>query len=87
MVAAPITNDQPAIAARAGQCGAAEILRLSDLTPARLADTVKRVMDDSRYAAAARRVGAAMQKAGGATRAAEIIERTALLHVKEAVRG
>ena len=87
MVAAPITNDQPAIAARAGQCGAAEILRLSELTPAHLADTVKRVLDDSRYSAAARRVGDAMQKAGGVKRAAEIIECTALLHIKEAVRG
>src|ERR1051325_3637897 len=49
MVAIPIPNDQPAVAARIQWTGTGEMLPLSKLSPARLRTEVQRVLADQRY--------------------------------------
>jgi zeaxanthin glucosyltransferase len=80
MVAMPITNDQPAIAARARYTGAAEVLVPSRFSPRLLAESVKRVLSNTTYRTAAERVSDAMKKAGGVARGAAIIEAVAVKH-------
>lgn len=80
MVAMPITNDQPAIAARAKYTGAAEVLAPSQFTPAILGACVKHVLSTDSYRASAERISAAMRQSGGVTRGAELIEAVAFKH-------
>lgn len=76
MVAIPVTNEQPGIAARVAWVGAGETITLARATPRRLRALVSRVLADPSYTAAARRVRDAIQVGGGAPRAAEIIEQS-----------
>jgi UDP:flavonoid glycosyltransferase YjiC (YdhE family) len=55
MVLVPWGRDQPGVAARAGAMGAAEVIHRSECTAARVAQAVARVLDEPRYAEAARR--------------------------------
>jgi UDP:flavonoid glycosyltransferase YjiC (YdhE family) len=74
MVAVPITNDQPGIAARARHCGAATVLPLARLSAAALRDRVQQVLREPSYRLAAQRIAHAIERAGGVTRAADVIE-------------
>ena len=74
MVAIPITNDQPGVAARIAHSGAGQFIPLKKLTPHRLREALQAVLTDSTYAANAKRLQAAIQKSGGPRRAAEVIE-------------
>jgi MGT family glycosyltransferase len=74
LVAIPITNDQPGVAARLRQVGAGEVLRLRQLNVRRLRAAVERVLTEPCYRAAAGRMQEAIRAAGGVTRAAEIVE-------------
>ncbi|PSB19946.1 glycosyl transferase family 1 [Phormidesmis priestleyi ULC007] len=74
MVAIPITNDQPAIAARLVHTGAGEMVPLSKLGVTKLRSTIQRVLKEDRYKQNAVRLQAAIAQAGGVRRAAEIIE-------------
>lgn len=76
MVAVPVTNEQPGIAARVAWVGAGETLTLPRATPQRLRALVSRVLSDSSYTTAAQRVCNSIQAGGGAPRAAEIIEQS-----------
>jgi zeaxanthin glucosyltransferase len=76
MVAVPVTNEQPGVAARVAWVGAGETVPLSQATPRRLRSLVSRVLSDPSYTAAARRVRGSIQAGGGAPRAAEIIEQS-----------
>jgi zeaxanthin glucosyltransferase len=76
MVAIPVTNEQPGIAARIAWLGAGETLMLSRATPKRLRSVISRVLSDPSYAAAARRIRDSIQVGGGAPRAAEMIEQS-----------
>lgn len=76
MVAIPVTNDQPGIAARIAWIGAGEAIAYKHLTLQALRAAVVRVRSDPSYRAAAERVRDAIQTGGGAPRAAELIEHT-----------
>jgi zeaxanthin glucosyltransferase len=74
MVAIPITNDQPGVAARVAWTGAGEIVPLSKLTAARLKSALILVLDQPSYRHNALRLRQAIASAGGVERAADIIE-------------
>jgi MGT family glycosyltransferase len=74
MVALPVTNDQPAIAARVRRAGAGEVLFPRRLTATRLKAVVRRVLEVPEYRARARQLKASIERAGGVERAADIVE-------------
>ncbi|MET1085208.1 MAG: nucleotide disphospho-sugar-binding domain-containing protein, partial [Burkholderiales bacterium] len=79
MVAIPVTNEQPGIAARIAWAGAGEAITLKQATPDRLCSLIRKVGQDPAYRSAAERIRDSMQSSGGAPRAAEIIERSLVL--------
>jgi zeaxanthin glucosyltransferase len=81
MIAVPITNDQPGIAARVAWTGAGEMLSPKNLTPRRLRALVMRVREDMGYKSAAEHIRRSTQIGGGAPRAAELIEQAMALGV------
>ncbi|MBS0167973.1 MAG: hypothetical protein JSR29_17940 [Nitrospira sp.] len=74
LVAVPVTNEQPGIAARVSWIGAGEAIPHTQVTPEALRAAVVRVRSEPSYRAAAERVRDAIQAGGGAPRAAELIE-------------
>lgn len=74
MVAIPITNDQPAVAARVAWTGAGEMLPLGKLTADRLRPLIRRVLEDQSYRENAEHMQSAIRAAGGVPRAADIVE-------------
>lgn len=75
MVALPVTDDQPGVAARIKWTGAGEVVPTSRLTTARLRTTVQRVLTHESYKQNAVRLQQAIAQAGGVTQAADIVER------------
>ena len=73
MVAMPVTNEQPGIAARMAWIGAGESLKNHRISPPKLRSLISRVLAEPSYRAAACRVRDSIQKSGGAPRAAELI--------------
>jgi UDP:flavonoid glycosyltransferase YjiC (YdhE family) len=74
MVAIPVTNDQPGVAARVVHSGTGAVVPYRRLTRERLRRAVRRVLEDGRYQENARRMQAAIQAANGLERAADLIE-------------
>ena len=74
MVAIPITNDQPGVAARIEWTGTGEMVSLSKLSPARLRTEVQRVLGDQRYGDNARKLQQAIRSRDAISMAAELIE-------------
>jgi len=74
IVAIPITNDQPGVAARIAWTGAGEFVLPSRLSAPRLRESIKRVLTEPSYKENAVRLQAAIQGSGGVSRAADIIE-------------
>ncbi len=74
MVAIPITNDQPGVAARIAWTGAGEIVPLNKLTAARLETALKLVLTKESYRQNALRLKQSIAKSGGVSHAADIIE-------------
>ncbi|MCG6133107.1 MAG: glycosyltransferase [Nostoc sp. LLA-1] len=74
MVAIPIANDQPGVAARIAWTGVGELVPLKKLNVPRLQHVIKRVFTEQSYKQNALRLQAATLQAGGVTRAADIIE-------------
>lgn len=74
MVAIPVTNDQPGVAARIAYTGTGAVVPFRRLTPVRLRRAVRQVLSDDRYRQSARRLQAAIQAANGLERAADIID-------------
>ncbi len=74
LVAIPVTNEQPGIAARVAWIGAGEVIAHQHVTSQALRTAIIRVRSNPSYRAAAERVRDAIQAAGGAPRAAELIE-------------
>jgi zeaxanthin glucosyltransferase len=74
MVAIPVTNDQPGVAARIAWIGAGEIVPLAKLTAARLESVLKLVLTNESYRHNAVRLQQSIAQAGGVKRAADIIE-------------
>jgi MGT family glycosyltransferase len=73
MVAIPITNEQPGIAARVAWTGAGEALSAKRVTPKRLRSLVIRVWKEPSYRAASEHIRQSIQAGGGAPLAAKII--------------
>lgn len=74
MVAIPIANDQPAVAARIVRSGSGERITLRELSAEKLRALVNKVLHTQTYRDRARSLQESIQLAGGAPRACEIIE-------------
>ena len=74
LVAIPITNDQPGVAARLRWTGAGEVVPLARLQVARLRSAIQKVLTQDSYRQNAARLQAAIQRAGGVRLAADIVE-------------
>ena len=74
MVAIPITADQPAMAARIARAGAGEVILLKKLNVSTLKASIEKVFVNQEYRDNAKKIGAAIQEAGGVERAVDIIE-------------
>ena len=74
MVAIPIANDQPGIAARVAWAGCGEALPLKRVNVFRLRTAIRKVLTEEAYKKNALRLQEAIQQAGGVSRAADIIE-------------
>lgn len=77
LVLAPITYDQPFNAACVVAAGAGIRLKTRRVTPAAIRTAVNRVLGEPSFACAARRVGEALERAGGSRTAAAALERLA----------
>ncbi|MDB9528493.1 glycosyltransferase [Oscillatoria sp. CS-180] len=74
MVAIPITNDQPGVAARIAWTGAGEYLTHRGLTAPKLHCKIHQVLTQPSYRQSAQRLRKVIQATGGAQQAADIIE-------------
>jgi len=74
MVAIPVTNDQPGVAARIARAGAGEVVPLGKVSVKRLQKAIKQVLTDDSYKKNALMLQEAIRRAGGVSRAADIIE-------------
>ena len=74
MVVVPQAVDQFLVGERVAEVGAGIALAPRRLDPERLRGAIHRVYDEPAYAAAARRVGDELRAAGGAPRAADVVE-------------
>lgn len=80
LVAIPLANDQPGVAARIEMRRAGVVVPRRKLNTARLREAVRLVLEDPSYRARAEELGRIMRQTDGAALAAEIIERS-LQHV------
>lgn len=74
MVAIPIANDQPGVAARIVWAGVGEMISISHLTVDSLRSTIHRVLTQDSYKVQALRLQSAIQNSGGVQQTANIIE-------------
>ncbi len=74
MVAIPITNDQPAVAARISWTKTGKVIDLNKCTVDSLAAAIKEVLAQPKYRQNALKIKADIEQAGGVTKAAEIVE-------------
>lgn len=74
LVAIPITNEQPGIAARLARTGAGEVIPVARLSVPRLRAAIERVLSEDSYKKNASRLQEAIALAGGVKRAADIVE-------------
>jgi MGT family glycosyltransferase len=74
MIAIPVTNDQPAIAARLARIGAGEVVPLHRLSVSRLREAISRVLQEPQYRHRAGLLRQEILAAGGVERAADIVE-------------
>lgn len=78
MVAIPIANDQPGVAARIVWTGCGEMIKHSSLNVPKLRSAIERVLTQESYRNNAVRLQTANQQAGGVVRASDIIEQVML---------
>jgi MGT family glycosyltransferase len=74
MVAVPLGNDQPGVAARVRARGACVVVSRRKLTAHRLREAVSLVLQNPKYRQAARGLQNAIQQVDGPGRAADLIE-------------
>jgi len=74
MVAIPVGNDQPGVAARVKRLGAGELLPIKRLRADRLRTLVKKVFGQERYRLQARRFMVEIQNTDGVGKATDVIE-------------
>lgn len=75
VLAIPITNEQPGIAARLASSGAGRVIAVQKLGVAKLRTLVSEMLSDSSYKQNAQRLQSACNAAGGVAKAADLIER------------
>ena len=80
LIAVPLGNDQPGVAARLKARGACEVVSRHRLHPARLRKAVTLVLGDSGYRKAAQVLQKAIQQLDGPNRAVDLIEQVLELH-------
>jgi zeaxanthin glucosyltransferase len=80
MVAIPITNDQPGVAARIAWSGAGICLPLKKLTTTKLRSAIESILEQPSYRDNARRLQTSIEQLGGVKLAADIIEKVAINH-------
>jgi zeaxanthin glucosyltransferase len=78
IIALPIANDQPGVAARIVWTGTGEMILPSRLTVAQLRSMICRVLTQDSYKIQALRLQSAIQDSGGVHQAADVIESTIL---------
>lgn len=78
MVAIPIANDQPGVAARIVWTGCGEMIKLQGLNAPKLRSAIERVLTQESYRNNAVRLQTANQQAGGVVSASDIIEQVML---------
>jgi zeaxanthin glucosyltransferase len=74
MVAIPVANDQPGVAARIAYTGVGEVVSLKQLNVPKLQTAIRKVLTKESYKKNAITLQKAIQQAGGSSRAADIIE-------------
>ncbi len=74
MIAIPITNDQPGVAARIAWTGTGEIIPLSRVNVFQLRLAIKKILTDSSYRLNCVRLQKAIEQAGGVSQAADVVE-------------
>jgi zeaxanthin glucosyltransferase len=74
MVAIPITNDQPGVAARVARVGAGLVVPVKKVTIAKLRSAIEKVLTDKSYRENAQKMQVAIKNSGGVKQAADIIE-------------
>ena len=74
MVAIPVANDQPGVAARIAWTGVGEVVSLKQLSVPKLQDAIRRVLTEESYKKRALALQQTIQRSGGTSRAADIIE-------------
>ena len=75
LVAIPITNEQPGIAARLARTGAGKVVPLADLNASSLRAAIVEVLNQPTYRDNAAKIQTAIQESGGVQRAADIVEK------------
>jgi MGT family glycosyltransferase len=75
LVVAPIRDDQPVIASQVTRAGAGIRVHFGRVGPTELCNAITAVLDDPSYRAAAQRVQGSFAAAGGATAAADHLEK------------
>ena len=75
IIAVPITNDQPAVAARVRWTGAGEMMPLSHLLKGGLKPVLTKLWNTAGYREAAKRLQASIHDAGGVERGVAILQR------------
>jgi zeaxanthin glucosyltransferase len=74
MVAVPVSNDQPGVAARLAYAGAGIVVSHSKLNSVRLGTAVRRVLTTDSYQQRAASLQALIQRVGGVQHAFDVIE-------------
>ncbi|MDJ0592929.1 MAG: glycosyltransferase [Pleurocapsa sp. MO_226.B13] len=74
MVAIPVTDDQPGVAARIVWTGVGELVKLSSLSANKMQKTIERVLKEQSYKQNAIRLQEAIRRTEGVYRAVDIIE-------------
>jgi MGT family glycosyltransferase len=77
LVAIPVTDDQPGVAARIASAGVGRVVPIRRLSVHRLRECIIEVLRTPRYVQAAQRMRTDIEQAGGLMRAAEIVESVA----------
>lgn len=74
MVAIPIANDQPGVAARIAWAGCGEAIPIKSVNVSKLRTAIRKVLTEDSYKKNAVRLQEAIKQAGGVEKAADIIE-------------
>jgi MGT family glycosyltransferase len=74
VAAIPMANDQPAVAGRLAALGAGMMLKMDEITPQTLKDTVYKLLTDESCRSACNAVGSSLAEAGGYKTAADAVQ-------------